>query len=268
MDHGSFPGGGGIMSKTALVTGSTRGIGLGIARALGHEGYRVILCGRREKPAVEDVLASLQDRDIEATYIRADLSIAEDRANLLARSKGYSPQLNVLVNNAGMAPRQRSHILDATEESFEEVLKVNLQAPYFLTQQCAHWMIESKKENPAFNAAVVNINSVSSTLASTSRGEYCISKAGLSMATKLWAVALSDHGIPVYELRPGLIATDMTSGVKQRYDELIKEGLLLQPRWGTAEDIGKAVASLVRGDIPYATGQVLIQDGGLTLARL
>lgn len=256
------------MTKTALVTGGTRGIGLGITQALGQEGYYVLLCGRREPSAIEDVLSSLQSSGVDAAYIQADLGISEDRKRLLDQAKEITGHLNVLVNNAGMAPRERNDILDASESSFEEVLKVNLQGPYFLTQQCARWMIESREKDEAFKGSIVNINSVSSTLASVSRGEYCISKAGLSMATKLWAVALSEHNIPVYEVRPGLIATDMTSVVKQKYDQLIQEGLLLEPRWGTPEDIGRTVAALVRGDIPYATGQVIIQDGGLTLERL
>ena len=256
------------MRKTALVTGGTRGIGLGIAQALCKEGHDIILCGRRDANSIQHVLDDLHQSGQEAWYIQADLGLSEDRQRLVKEAKQFSDHLNILVNNAGMAPRERNHILDATESSFEEVIRVNLQGPYFLTQQCAQWMISSHKNNTAYKGCIVNITSISSTVASVSRGEYCISKAGQSMATKLWAVALSDYNIPVFEIRPGLIATDMTSGVKEHYDRLIKEGLLLEPRWGSPEDIGKTVSALARGDIPYATGQVIVQDGGLTQDRL
>ena len=256
------------MSQTALITGGTRGIGLGIAHSLGKEGYDLIVCGRRTEKQVESILAELRQSGSKVWYVRADLGSREDRKALLDEVQGLVPHLSVLINNAGVAPSQRNHILDATEESFEHVIRINLQGTYFLTQQCARWMIQSKQKNASYSSSIININSISSTVASITRGEYCISKAGLSMATKLWAVALAEHDIPVYEIRPGITATDMTSGVKEKYDQLIEEGLLLQPRWGVPEDIGKTVAALVRGDIPYATGQVIVQDGGLTLERL
>ena len=256
------------MNRSALITGGTRGIGFGIATALCHEGYDVVVCGRRHKEDVASVISTLQKTGRQAWYIQADLANPDDRKRLVVETRSLVPRLHVLVNNAGMAPRERNHILEASEKSFEEVMRVNLQGPYFLTQLCAHWMIAEKKEDENFEGCVVNINSISSTVASVSRGEYCISKAGVSMATKLWAIALADHDIPVYEIRPGITATDMTSGVKDKYDRLIQEGLLLQPRWGTPEDIGKTVVSLARQDIPYATGQVIVQDGGLTLERL
>ena len=257
------------MSKTALITGGTRGIGFGIAEALGKEGYDLILCGRRSQDAVKPVLDTLVMQFGEGVhYVQADLGIQKDRHKLVQSCQAITEHLNVLVNNAGMAPRERNHLLEASEESYEEVMRVNLQGPYFLTQKCARWMVRSREVNPDLPAAIVNINSISSTVASIHRGEYCISKAGLSMSTRLWAVALAPHDIAVYEIRPGVTATDMTSGVKAKYDKMIEDGLLLQPRWGTPEDIGKAVAMLVRGDLPYATGQVLTQDGGLTLERL
>ena len=264
----SFRGRGILMSKTALITGGTRGIGLGIARCLSKEGYDLVVCGRREKDHVEPILAELQQSGRSVWYVRADLGSREDRTALVEEVQNIIPHLNVLVNNAGVAPKERNHILDATEESFEDVIRINLQGTYFLTQQCARWMIGSKQQDPAYSGSIININSISSTVASVSRGEYCISKAGLSMATKLWSIALAEHDISVFEIRPGLIATDMTSKVKEHYDQLIEEGLLLQPRWGVPEDIGKTVAALARGDIPYATGQVIVQDGGLTSERL
>ncbi len=256
------------MRRTALVTGGTRGIGLGIADALAGEGSDLILCGRRPEEEVLAAINKLRGHGGRVEYIPADLGIRADREGLLQESMDLFDSLHVLVNNAGMAPRERTSILEASEASFEEVMRVNLQGPYFLTQQCAQWMIRSRSADPTFQGCIVNINSISSTVASVNRGEYCISKAGLSMATHLWAVALAEYDIPVYEIRPGITATDMTAGVKAHYDRLIADGLLLQPRWGTPEDIGTAVAMLARGDLPYATGQVLTLDGGLTLQRL
>jgi 3-oxoacyl-[acyl-carrier protein] reductase len=148
------------------------------------------------------------------------------------------------------------------------VMRINLQGPYFLTQAVANWMIEQRQRDAGFEGCIVNISSISATVASPSRGEYCISKAGVSMATRLWAVRLGEFGIPVYEIRPGVIETDMTRPVRGKYDQLIGEGLLVQSRWGVPEDVGKAVAALVRGDLAYSTGQVLLVDGGLTLQRL
>ena len=256
------------MKKIALITGGTRGIGAGVAEQLAHSGYDLVLCGRRTENDVLNALDALRASGQQVHYIQADVGSKTARDHLVATCKERVAHVNVLINNAGMAPRERTTILDASEESFEEVLKVNLQGPYFITQAIARWMIEKKSSQPNFTGCVVNINSISSTVASISRGEYCISKAGLSMATRLWAVALAEFDIPVYEIQPGITATDMTAGVKAHYDRLIEEGLLLQPRWGTPEDIGKAVVALVQGHIPYATGQVLVQDGGLTLNRL
>jgi len=255
------------MQKVALVTGGTRGIGLGIAEALARDGYALALCGRRRAEAVKEVLEGLQETGAEVLYVMADLASPAARAALVAAVQKHYGRLHLLVNNAGMAPRVRLDLLAATEASFEEVLRVNLQGPHFLTQAVARWMIDQSVDD-AYAACIVNISSISATVASPSRGEYCISKAGLSMATRLWAVRLAEYGIPVYEVRPGLISTDMTAGVAERYDRLIGEGLLLQARWGLPADVGKAVALLARGDLSYATGHVLTIDGGLTLPRL
>jgi 3-oxoacyl-[acyl-carrier protein] reductase len=176
--------------------------------------------------------------------------------------------LNILVNNAGIAPRERKDILEATEESFSELISTNLQGPYFLTQSVANWMISQQNKKADFKGCVVNISSISSTVASVNRGEYCIAKAGVSMATQLYAVRLADYNIPVYEVRPGIIYTDMTAAVADKYNKLISEGLMLQKRWGTPEDVGKAVLSLVSGDLPYSTGQVIMVDGGMSVQRL
>lgn len=256
------------MNRVALVTGGTRGIGLGIAQALAQEGFDLMLCGRREAADVQATLEALQAQGTTVAYTQADVSNPTDREALVAACKDRFGRLHVLVNNAGVAPAERNDILEATEASFERVVRINLQGPYFLTQAVANWMIDQQKADTHFQGTIVNITSISSTLASPNRGEYCISKAGLSMASQLWAVRLAEYGIPVFDVRPGIIHTDMTSGVQAKYDRLIKEGLVPEKRWGLPEDVGKAVAMLTRGDLPYATGQVLMVDGGLTLPRL
>jgi NAD(P)-dependent dehydrogenase (short-subunit alcohol dehydrogenase family) len=235
---------------------------------LAKEGFDLAICGVREEAAAAEALAKLRASGREVLYVQADISKTADRQKLVAAIRERFGQLNVLVNNAGIAPRVRKDILEATEESFDEVLAVNLRGPYFLTQLVARWMIEQKTAHPDFATCIVNVSSVSATMASTGRGEYCISKAGLSMATQLWAARLGACGIPVYEVRPGIAQTDMTAAVQAKYDKLIAEGLLVQPRWGTPADTGRAVAMLARGDLPYSTGQVILVDGGLTLPRL
>ena len=254
--------------KVALVTGGTRGIGFGIASRLAAERFDLAVCGLRARDAVARVLQGLEAAGTKVLYVQADIGAREAREKLVRAVRSEFGRLNVLVNNAGMAPRRRADILEASEESFEEVVRANLQGPYFLTQACARWMIEQRKENPDWRGSVVNVSSMSATFASTNRGEYCISKAGLSMATKLWAARLGEFGIPVYEVSPGIVKTDMTAPVEAKYDELIEGGLTIERRWGTAEDVGRAVAALVRGDLPYSTGNVVHVDGGLGVPRL
>jgi 3-oxoacyl-[acyl-carrier protein] reductase len=252
----------------ALVTGGGRGIGLGIAQALARENFDLTLCGVRDETAVEPALAGLRQLGAETLYVQADVSDPVARENLVETVRKKFGQLHVLVNNAGVAPKVRADLLEASEESFESVLKVNLQGPYFLTQRCAQWMIAQKNADANWRGCIINISSVSATVASINRGEYCISKAGVAMATQLWAARLGEFGIPVYEIRPGIIKTDMTAGVQAKYDKLIANGLLLQSRWGQAEDVGKAAAMLARRDLAYSTGQVVLVDGGLTVSRL
>jgi 3-oxoacyl-[acyl-carrier protein] reductase len=255
------------VKRVALVTGGTRGIGLGIARALAADGFLLALCGVREAGEVSSVLAELGAPGT-ARYFRADIGERSDRGRLVAEVKAAFGRLHVLVNNAGVAPRERVDLLEAGEESFERLLRVNLQGPYFLTQGVARWMIEQGRANASFSGCVVNVTSISATVASTNRGEYCVSKAGLAMASQLWAVRLAEVGIPVYEVRPGIIRTDMTQGAVEKYDRLIGEGLVPQGRWGTPEDVGRVVSALARGEAPYSTGAVIVVDGGLTLSRL
>lgn len=256
------------MRKVALVTGGASGIGYGISEALAREGYDLALCGRREEAQVSDALDTLRGLGANTLYVSTDVADPDDRARLMDAIRSHYGRLHLLVNNAGVAPRERKDLLNATEDSFDWVLGINLKGPYFLTQAAANWMIEQRSANPDFWGAIVNIGSISATMASTNRGEYCISKAGLAMTTKLWAVRLGEHDIPVYEVRPGVTHSDMTSGVQEKYDRLIEEGLIVQPRWGTPDDVGKAVAMLARQDLPYSTGAVLMVDGGITLSRL
>ena len=255
------------MAGIALVTGGTRGIGAGIAMALAEAGFAVAVSGRRPKEEVADFVASLQSHGVDAMYVAADVADATARMTLLASVEEHFGGLDILVNNAGIAPRVRADVLEETEESFDEVLRTNLRGPYFLTQQAATWMIEHQRSAPR-HRAIINISSVSATVASVNRGCYCVSKAGVGMATQLWAVRLAEYGIGVYEVRPGIVATDMTKGVHDKYDAMIESGLLLEKRWGTPEDIGRVVTMLARGDLPYATGAVLTVDGGMTVPRL
>ncbi len=256
------------MKKTALITGGSRGIGFGIAIALAKEGYDLAINGVREESKVQEALQQLRNSGVDVIYCQGDISNHESRLSIIEKVQAEFGQLNVLVNNAGVAPRERNDILKATEESFDYVVGTNLKGTYFLTQLAANWMVSQKQNDEKFNAYIINVSSISATVASVNRGEYCIAKAGLGMVTQLYAARLGEYGIPVYEIRPGVIATDMTAGVKEKYDKLIGEGLTVQDRWGVPEDIGKAAAALVRGDFPYSTGQVIMVDGGMTLQRL
>ena len=248
--------------RVALVTGGTRGIGLGIARALAGEGWHLALCGVRGAEAVAPLIETFSGN---ADYFQADVGSSADRARLSDAVAERYGAVNALVNNAGRAPRVRADILEAAVESIEELVRINLQGPYFLTQALARQMAARRQADPAFSAAIVFVTSVSAEMASIMRGEYCVSKAGLAMAARLFAVRLAPLGIPVFEVRPGIIATDMTAGVRETYDARIANGLVPERRWGQPDDVGRAVAALLRGDIPYATGTVVHVDGGLTL---
>jgi 3-oxoacyl-[acyl-carrier protein] reductase len=257
--------------KVALVTGGTRGIGLGIARRLAADGFSVAMTGRRGADEVEQALAEVREqcraRDQRARYWRADVAAGSERQRLLAEMEEELGRLDVLVNNAGIAPNPRADILEASEASFDELVATNLKGPYFLTQAAAKWMIRQQEEKRE-RRSIINVSSVSATVASVNRGDYCITKAGVAMATKLWATRLTEYGIGVYEVRPGIIETDMTRGAKSKYDAMMEGDALLERRWGTPDDVGAAVAVLARGDLPYAPGLVVVVDGGLTLPRL
>ena len=253
------------MPRVALVTGGTRGIGLGIAEALAADGWSLALCGVRDDGAVREVLERFQGR---ADYFRCDVGSPEDRQRLVDAVHGRYGAVNALVNNAGRAPRVRADLLEASEDSFEDLIRTNLQGPYFLTQAIAARMVRQKDVDATFTASIVFVTSVSAKMASVNRGEYCVSKAGLAMATRLFAVRLAAHGIPVFEVRPGIIATDMTERVKEAYDARIANGLVPEGRWGFPKDVGRVVTALLRGDAPYATGSVIHVDGGLSIPIL
>jgi 3-oxoacyl-[acyl-carrier protein] reductase len=239
-----------------------------IALQLAEAGFDIAINGVRDGEAVASTVEKLKSYGGRVIYCRGDVASATARAAMIGQIKNELGSLHILVNNAGIAPRERKDILEATEESFTEVITTNLQGPYFLTQAVANWMIEQQKNDASFKGAIINISSISATVASVNRGEYCIAKSGLAMATQLFAARLGAFNIPVYEVRPGVIKTDMTAGVTEKYDKLIAEGLMIQSRWGEAEDVGKAVAALALGYFPYSTGQVIMVDGGMTVPRL
>lgn len=253
--------------RVAVISGGSRGIGLGIAKRLTNEGYDLAIIGKRDEADV-DSLEVLRQTGRDIIYCRGDIASTADIAAIVQQVLDHFSSVNLLVNNAGIAPRRREDILRTTEQSYHEVMNTNLAGPFFLTQHIANHMVAMKSGNPDYPGMIINITSVSATLASVERAEYCISKAGLGMLTKLYACRMAEFDIPVYEVRPGVIKTDMTAGVTEKYDSLFAEGFSLTNRWGLPEDIGKLVAALTRGDFSYSTGQVFMADGGLTVERL
>jgi NAD(P)-dependent dehydrogenase (short-subunit alcohol dehydrogenase family) len=255
--------------KVAMVTGGNRGIGLGITTRLLDEGYAVAILATREEPA--ELLADLRTRG-EVIYVRGSVAEPADHARYVDATLEAWGRIDLLVNNAGVAPSVREDILSASTESFDRVLGINLRGPYFLTQLVARTMIEQRgaldelPETPV--GTIINVSSVSAVAVSTNRGEYCISKAGMGMSTRLWAVRLAPEGIVVYEVRPGVVATDMTAGVQEKYDALFAGGLAPIPRWGRPADVAGAVAQLAAGQMPYSTGDVVNVDGGMHMTRL
>ena len=255
----------------SLVTGAGRGIGRGIAVELGKLGHAVAVNYAGNAAAAEECLRLVREAGGDGLTVRADVSSAADRERMVREVVGAYGRIDMLVNNAGVAPDVRADLLEAGEESFDRLLGVNLKGPYFLTQLVARRMIEQVQKNnvAAFGRPrVVTVTSVSAYTASVNRGDYCVSKAGLAMMTKLYAARLAEHGINVYEIRPGVIATDMTGAVKEKYDRLIDEGAWPIRRWGEPSDVARAVAAIARGDLPYSTGEVINVDGGFHLRTL
>lgn len=257
----------------ALVTGGSRGIGRAIAIELARVGCDVMINYVANQTAAEEA----RDETLVAggdgsrvVICQADIANLEDHSRLLDYTRTEFGRLDILVNNAGVASTKRVDLLEATTESFDRLININLRGPYFLSQATAGWMIEQRDSGKLSNysPAIVNITSVSAFAASPERGDYCVSKAGLAMMTKLYAIRLAEEGINVYEIRPGVIETDMTSKVKDKYDRMIDEGLTPIKRWGTARDVGLAVAAIASGSLPFSTGEVINVDGGFHLRRL
>ena len=256
------------MKKIAIVTGSRRGIGLATVKKLMSDGYAAVLCDVVEKEEVAELLAEL-NRVGEADYFRCDISVPEDREALMEAVEKKYGRIDALVNNAGVACKQRLDILETTVESVERLLRINLEGTFFMCQAAANRMIAMKKAGtPEYNPHIVNIASMSSYTSSVSRGEYCMSKAGISMVTKLFADRLAEGGIAVFEVRPGIIMTDMTAVVKEKYEKLIAEGVTPIRRFGQPEDVANCVSAACSGLLDFGTGTVLNADGGFHIQRL
>jgi NAD(P)-dependent dehydrogenase (short-subunit alcohol dehydrogenase family) len=265
------------MNAVALITGASRGIGRGIALELAKLGYDLVINYASNASAAQQTAADCVSaaraggKDIRAELCQADIARGADRRKLIQFTKEKMARLDLLVNNAGVAPEVRADILEASEESFDRLIDINVKGPYFLTQLAANWMIEQSRSAvpPAcFQRKIITISSVSAYAASVNRGDYCVSKAALAMLTPLYAARLAEHGINVYEIRPGVVRTDMTAPVKEKYDKLIADGLTPIKRWGTPEDVGKAVAAIAQDLLPFSTGEVINVDGGFHLRRL
>jgi NAD(P)-dependent dehydrogenase (short-subunit alcohol dehydrogenase family) len=274
------------VNRAALITGASRGIGRGIALELARAGWDLVInyagnAAAANKTATDCVAAgSLHKKNVRAEICRADISSAADRKRLVDFTREKFGRLDLLVNNAGVAPEIRADILEASEASFDRLISINVKGPYFLTQLAAKWMIEQVKASSPrpsppeeergsrSRPQIVTISSVSAYTASINRGDYCIAKAALSMITPLYAARLAEHGINVYEIRPGIIATDMTGPVKEKYDKLIADGLTPIKRWGQPEDVGKAVLAIANEFLPFSTGEVINVDGGFHIRRL
>jgi 3-oxoacyl-[acyl-carrier protein] reductase len=255
----------------SLVTGAGRGIGRGVAIELAKMGHAVVVNYAGNANAAEECLRLVREAGADGITAQADVSLSTDRERLVQETLGAYGRIDMLVNNAGVAPTVRADLLEASEESFDRLININLKGPYFLTQIVARRMIEQiqRGDVSAFGLPrIVTVTSVSAYTASVNRGDYCVAKAGLAMMTALYAARLAEYGVNVYEVRPGVIATDMTQGVKEKYDRMIDQGAWPIRRWGQPEDVGRAVAAIARGDFHYSTGEVINVDGGFHLRTL
>jgi len=255
--------------RVAIVTGGSRGIGRGIVVALAGAGHDVVVNYAANAVAAQEVCNKVKELGGRGHAVRADISLTEDRRRLVDETLAAFGRIDLLVNNAGVAPNVRADILEAGEESFDRLIDINLKGPYFLTQLVARLMIEQIASGTIKSPKIIVVSSISAYTASVNRGDYCVSKAGLAMLVKLFAARLAEHGINVHEIRPGVIDTDMTSAVRQRYDDLIlRQGLTPIRRWGMPEDVGRAVVAVATDLLPFSTGQVLDVDGGFHLRTL
>jgi NAD(P)-dependent dehydrogenase (short-subunit alcohol dehydrogenase family) len=257
-----------MSAKVAIVTGGGRGIGRAIALALAGRGWTVVINYNANADAAQATAKMSEEAGGKAIVVQADVSEAADRQRLIAAALDATGRLDLLVNNAGMAPRVRSDMLEMSETSYDEVMAVNLKGPFFLTQQAARAMIDLRQRGVIAEPKIINIGSLSAYTSSVNRAEYCLSKAGIAMMTALYADRLAEAGINVYEIRPGIIETDMTHGVKGKYDALIAGGLTPIKRWGQPDDVAKAVIAVAEGLLPFSTGEVINVDGGFHLRRL
>lgn len=256
------------MNKVALVTGGSRGIGFGIAKKLAEAGYNLGINGVRPESDAKANLDELKALGSKIIYLQGNIAEKDDRQSIVKGLKEQFGKIDVLVNNAGVAPRNRCDVLEVTEDDYDHLMNINEKGTFFLTQEIAKWMLELKSSNPEMQGYIINITSISAELASPKRAAYCMSKASLSMLSKTMAVRMAPHGISVFEIRPGFVDTDMIEKVRSIYLELVQTGATLEPRIGKPEDIGQVVATLVKGDLPYATGQIINVDGGLTIGRM
>jgi 3-oxoacyl-[acyl-carrier protein] reductase len=257
------------VSPVAVVTGGSRGIGRGVVLALASAGHDVVINYARNAAAAKEVAALVDDAGQQAHVVQADIGDAADRQRLVNEAIGTFGHIDLLVNNAGVAPDVRADILEASEESFDRLVAINLKGPYFLTQLVARTMIDQLAAGAVHSPKIVIVSSISAYAASVNRGDYCVAKAGLAMVTKLFAARLAEHGINVYEVRPGIVDTDMTDGVREKYDRLIlRDGVTPIRRWGRPADVGSAVAAIAAGALPFSTGQVIDVDGGFHLRTL
>lgn len=256
-----------MVQKIALVTGSRRGIGLGIAQKLGQQGFFVVLSATAAQD--DAVVAQLRKEGIDCTYLPCNIAYAEDRERIFEQIRTQFGRLDVMVNNAGVAPNMRLDLLETTEQSFDRLMSINLKGTFFMCQLAANTMIAMQQQGlEGYEPRIINISSMSAYTVSVNRGEYCVSKAGISMTTQLFAARLADYGIPVFEVRPGIIQTDMTAAVAEKYQKLIDEGVTPIRRFGQARDVADCVAVAVSGLLDFATGQVLNADGGFHIRRL
>lgn len=253
----------------AVITGASRGIGRSVAISLAAEGYDIAAIARSiDSEGMEILRPAVEKCGSQFFPVGLDISCTTCHKEAIKNIMGHYGRIDVLVNNAGVAPLQRNDVLEMPEESYERVMNINLKGPVFLAQKVAREMIWLKQQITSYRPLIIFVTSVSSVRSSTNRAEYCISKAGLSMATTIFADRLAPEGILVFEVRPGIISTDMTARIKDKYDKLINEGLIPQKRWGLPEDIGKAVASIARGDWSFSTGMVFEISGGLNIQKL
>jgi 3-oxoacyl-[acyl-carrier protein] reductase len=257
------------ITRTAIVTGASRGIGRAIAIELGSLGLNVAINFNSSASAADEAAALVTQAGGQAMTIQGDVGSTTDRKRIVESVEAKWGRIDLLINNAGVAPKTRLDLLETTEESFDYVVGTNLKGPFFLSQLVANHMVQRISEYPAGHIpAIVNVGSISAFTVSVNRGEYCVAKAGIGMMTQLFAARLAEHGIHVYEIRPGVIATDMTSKVKGKYDKMVEDGVFPLRRWGQPEDIAKVVRAIAQGLLPYCTGQAINIDGGFHMLRL